>query len=68
MCVSTQREREREIEPPFSTGELPLHELGELSGCDVGVRVSPAEDLRELVAVKAIQGNQIGFVEGFYAR
>jgi hypothetical protein len=45
-----------------------LHELGELSGGDVRVRVSVVKDWRELVTVKVVKGNQIGFVEGFNAR
>lgn len=56
----------REV-PPLATGELPAHEIGELGGGDVRVRVSLVEERRKLVAVKLIQRNQIGFVEGFYA-
>jgi hypothetical protein len=50
MYVFRERERERgrdrERVPPFATRELPLHELGELGGGDVGARVSLVEDWR----------------------
>lgn len=50
MYVFRERKREREggikRVPPFATRELPLHELGELGGGDVGVRVSLVEDWR----------------------
>lgn len=49
--------------PPFATGELPLHELGELGFGDVGVRVSLTEENRQLIAVEIIERNQLWLAE-----
>lgn len=47
-------ERERYMLPPFSTSELPSHEVGELGGGDVRIRVSVLEKRRELVSIIVI--------------
>lgn len=53
--------------PPFASSELPLHELGEVRGGDVGVRVSLAEEKGEFVGVEFVEGDEVGLVERFNA-
>lgn len=51
--------RNLEKKPPFSSGEFPFHELGELSSCNIGVRVAVADKRKEFVAVKFIKRDEI---------
>lgn len=53
--------------PPFASSKLPLHELGEVGGGDVGVRVSLAEEKGEFVGVEFVEGDEVGLVERFNA-
>ena len=52
--------------PPFAASEFPLHELGELGGGDVRVRVSLADEEREFVCVEIVKRDEVWFVERFH--
>lgn len=61
-CSEMGTEGEREL-PPFSASELPFHELRELGGGDVRVRVSLMQERREFLAVKLVERDEVGFVK-----
>lgn len=51
----------KENVPPFASGELPLHECGELGFGDVRSRVSLAEEERKLLRVEVVESDQLVF-------
>lgn len=52
-------EKKKKKVPPFASGELPLHESGELGFGDVGFRVPFVKEERKLLCVEVVESDQI---------